>query len=276
VLLRAATLDDRHRFAPAGVSAAGGGSAAALRRRIGMLMTWDKDLAAARPRGATVAGGLCVVLMAAAAVTAATAVVERTLGASEVARLAESLQRRGLAAPVNDLLLAEVNRWTATSKERAFLRDARRRLAAQRTMVEAALARHDVPAALAAVAVVESGFVNLEPKAGIQGAGVWQFIPDTARSFGLRVDAERDERLDVERQTDAAARYLAALHKRFDDWPLALAGYSEGGRKIETAIGQAGTRDAWELMRTGRIGRYAATVMAAAVVLEGDETLLGN
>jgi peptidoglycan lytic transglycosylase D len=271
LLLRAAAPSARTRFLPAGVSAASGGGALLLRRRIAMLMTSDGTRASSR---AWWAAAGCLVVLSAVAVAARSAVVEKKLEAADVSPLAEKLARHGVTAPVNDVVLAEVNRWVATPKERAFLREARRRLAEQRVMVDAALARHDVPSALAAVAIVESGFMNLGPKEGFQGAGVWQFIPETARHFGLHVDAARDERLDVERQTEAAARYLATLHKRFDDWPLALAGYNEGGRKVQSVIDQARTRDAWALMRSGHLGRYAATVVAAALVLEGDERLL--
>jgi membrane-bound lytic murein transglycosylase D len=271
LLLRAARLEGRERFVPRGASAAGGGSSRVLKRRIAMMMTRGEG----RERGGLVAGVVCVALLTGAALGARSAVLEKKLETRDVAVLAEKVGARGLVVAVNDVVLGEVNRWLATSKDRVFLRESRQRLEERRAMVEAAFARHRVPSALAAVAVVESGFRPLEQKTGFRAAGVWQFIPDTARVFGLKVDAETDERLNLEKETDAAARYLAALHQQLGDWPLALAGYSEGGRKVATVVQEAQTRDAWELIRTGKLGRYPATVVAAALVLEDARLLEG-
>lgn len=269
LLLRTAQIGDRRRFVPRGVTAASGGSGRVLKRRIAMLMTRSDHT---RGVAGLAAGVVCLILLAAGAIAARSAVLEKKLETRDVAVLSEKLGARGLVVPVNDVLLAEVNRWLAAPKERTFLKDSRRRLEERRAMVEAALARHQVPSALAAVAIVESGFRNLEQKSGFRAAGVWQLIPDTARNLGLEVEGDQDERMDVEKETDAAARLLATLHARLGDWPLALAGYNEGGNKVTAAIDEGKTRDAWELMRTGRLGRYAATVMAAALVLE-DERL---
>ena len=57
-------------------------------------------------------------------------------------------------------------------------------------------------------------------------AGIWQFMPDTARRYGLRVDDAIDERLDFVKATDAAMRYLNNLHTIFGDWTLVAAAYN--------------------------------------------------
>jgi len=226
-----------------------------------------------RGLGARVAGAAGVVLLAAGAIAARSAVLEPRVAERDVARLSATLGARGLAVPVNDVVVDEVNRWLATPKDRLFLKDSRRRLEEHRVLVDEAFARHQVPGALAAVAIVESGFRNLEQKPGFRAAGVWQFIPVTARNLGLEVGEGRDERLDVPKQTEAAARLLAGLHRQLGDWPLALAAYNEGAQRVSTVVEEAKTRDAWELMRSGKLGRYAASVVAAALVLE-DERLL--
>jgi membrane-bound lytic murein transglycosylase D len=97
---------------------------------------------------------------------------------------------------------------------------------------------------------------------------MWMFIPPTARLFGLRVDRVLDERLDPGRETAAAARYLARLHRHFGDWGLALAAYNRGERLVEAAILESGSRDTWALVSRGLLSRYPAVVMAAGLLAE--------
>lgn len=121
-----------------------------------------------------------------------------------------------------------------------------------------------VPARLLSVARVESGLNPwaLSPKGA---RGLWQFMPGTARRFGLRVDAQRDERIDPERATRAASQYLRFLRGLFGDWKLALAAYNAGEGRVERAIGRGGTRDFYELSRRGLLPeetrRYVPAVL---------------
>jgi soluble lytic murein transglycosylase-like protein len=148
-------------------------------------------------------------------------------------------------------------------------------LARLRPRLDQAIREHHVPEELLAVALVESGFVNLPEKAnpGQHGAGVWQFIPGTARVFGMRVSDKADDRLDIARETDAALRYLAANQLRYGDWRLSLMAYNMGERALDAAILRAGTRDPWRLVRLGyeNDADYLAKVMAAVLILKDHE-----
>ena len=64
-------------------------------------------------------------------------------------------------------------------------------------------------------------------------SGLWQFIRPTVKQYGLRINDGYDGRQDA---TDAALTYLQDLHKRFDDWQLALAAYNAGGGTVAKAI----------------------------------------
>ncbi len=108
------------------------------------------------------------------------------------------------------------------------------------------LALNGLPAALKYLPIVET---SLDPVAhsGAGAAGLWQFIPATARQYQLRMNTYVDERLDPYRSTEAAVKMLAALHRQYKDWSLALAAYNCGPARVNRAIREAGCRDFWEL-----------------------------
>jgi soluble lytic murein transglycosylase-like protein len=136
-----------------------------------------------------------------------------------------------------------------------------------RPAVEPILKSHGVPADLAAVILVESGgrAAALSPKGA---RGLWQLMPDTARRYGLRVDEIQDDRLDLFKATDAAARYLHDLHVQFGDWRLALAAYNTGEANVDSAILKAHTQDFDQLANLRLLPletrNYVPRVLAAA------------
>jgi len=74
-------------------------------------------------------------------------------------------------------------------------------------------------------------------------------MPGTARQYGLVVNANQDDRLDVLKSTAAAAQYLHALHDQFGDWPLALAAYNAGPNRVVHGIDRINARNFWALSR---------------------------
>ncbi len=115
-------------------------------------------------------------------------------------------------------------------------------LAPGRDPMAVAVVPDPLPAIVRSVARVESGG---DPRAlSPKGArGLMQFMPDTARRYGLRVNSTADERTDPAKSAAAATRYLQDLFARFGDWRLALAGYNAGEARVEQAIGRTGLRE---------------------------------
>jgi membrane-bound lytic murein transglycosylase D len=109
-----------------------------------------------------------------------------------------------------------------------------------RPVVAPILQDQGVPGEIAAIVLVESGGqpTALSPKGA---RGIWQFMPDTARRFGLTINSETDDRLDILKSTRAAARYLRNLHEQFGDWSLALAAYDAGEIVVRNAVLRSGS-----------------------------------
>src|SRR5690606_29121840 len=104
-------------------------------------------------------------------------------------------------------------------------------------MIRSKLRERGMPEDLLYLAMVESGF---DPNAvsRAQAVGLWQFVAETGRLYGLRIDGWVDERRDPVRSTDAALDYLQTLHDRFGAWNLAAAAYNTGENRVGRVMRQ--------------------------------------
>lgn len=107
-------------------------------------------------------------------------------------------------------------------------------------MIEQIFEEEGVPDELKYLAIGESG-LNPTARSGAGAVGMWQFMPATARSEGLRVDNWVDERRDPEKATRAAARHLKRLNEDYNGrWHLSVAGYNCSYRCISRAVTGSG------------------------------------
>ena len=101
--------------------------------------------------------------------------------------------------------------------------------------------RRQLPMELALVPFVESGY-TLEAKSQAEAHGAWQFIEKTGRTYELDIDRFRDERRSLIASTRAALDYLSDLYRMFGSWPLAMAAYNCGEKRIQAEIDRARAR----------------------------------
>ena len=149
------------------------------------------------------------------------------------------------------------------------------RSARYRGLIDKALADQQLPKGLAYLPVIESAYMTtLTSRAGAHG--IWQFMPETAREYGLRVDWWVDERADPDRSTRAAAAYLKDLYRMFDDWALALAAYNCGPNRVRRSLDDYGATTFWELLDASALPKetrgYVPTFYATLLIASDPET----
>ncbi len=116
------------------------------------------------------------------------------------------------------------------------------------------------------MAMAESALSNAISPVG--AGGFWQFMPATARSYGLVVNEELDERFDPIKATYAAARYLKALHNELDSWTLVAAAYNMGSPRLLRAMKAQQMESYYQLDLNGETSQYLFRILANKCIVE--------
>ncbi|MGH9338967.1 MAG: lytic transglycosylase domain-containing protein [Acidobacteriota bacterium] len=143
------------------------------------------------------------------------------------------------------------------------------RLEQYESMMREIFRQEGVPEELIYLGLVESAY-NPYARSSAGAEGIWQFIPETGRRYGLQEIGKVDERHDPVKSSRAAARYLKDLHGMLGDWLLALAGYNTGEYRVLRIIQNTGIRDFWKMSRQKLLPEetrnYVPAVLAAIAV----------
>jgi membrane-bound lytic murein transglycosylase D len=149
------------------------------------------------------------------------------------------------------------------------------------TRIEKILADHNLPKELEYLAVIESELKH-SATSRVGAKGLWQFMPETARLYGLTVNKHQDDRTDLDKSTRAASRYLQDLYDELHDWLLVIAAYDGGTARIHSAIRKAGSKDFFDLQYylplecRNHVKRFIATNFYMEVVPAGPDLLPGG
>jgi membrane-bound lytic murein transglycosylase D len=134
-----------------------------------------------------------------------------------------------------------------TIRDREYTRMVQRRKDLYFPIFERKLKEYGLPDELKYLSIIESG-LNPRATSRARAAGLWQFMPGTGHFMGLHSDWYVDERMDPEKSTDAACRYLSQLYSMFGDWQLVLAAYNSGPGTVRYAIRKSGYKKTfWEI-----------------------------
>ncbi len=144
-------------------------------------------------------------------------------------------------------------------------------------LIDNIFTQYGLPRELKYLAVIESS-LQTGATSWVGAAGPWQFMPETARRYGLKVDRQNDERRDYFKSTHAAAHFLLTLYSIFHDWLLVIAAYNGGAERVNSAIKQSGSKDFWTLQYhlPQESRNHVKKFIATHFIMENNSTVISN
>jgi len=132
------------------------------------------------------------------------------------------------------------------------------------------LKRNGVPYDIIYLAVIES---TLNPRAlsGAKAGGIWQFMPSTAKEYGLEVNDYVDERYDIVKATEAACRYLKNAYAKYGNWESVAASYNGGMARITKELSAQQVNSAYDLYLADETMRYMFRLLAMKLIMENPQ-----
>lgn len=188
---------------------------------------------------------------------------------TEINRELSRLLGSSRSHPIPDEFYVLVERMIRRFTQNGGIKSALEREAEYGPMIRQELKRHDLPEEFVYLALIESHF-RFDAVSHAGAVGMWQFMPETAREAGLRVDSWVDERRDPVRSTQAALRHLKSLYDKTHDWALVAAAYNAGLGRIQRAQKEAGQEDYFMLASRKFLPQetieYVPKIVAASLV----------
>lgn len=129
------------------------------------------------------------------------------------------------------------------------------------------LKKYGVPEDLLYLACIES---NLDQRAysSAKAAGIWQFIPSTATQYGLEVSDEIDERYNIEKETEAACKFLKSSYAKYGNWESAMAAFNGGTGRISKELAAQDVNSSFDLYLVSETSRYVFRILAMKTIME--------
>ncbi len=133
-------------------------------------------------------------------------------------------------------------------------------------IIEPILAQYGIPEDFKYMPLVESGLKGgVSPKGA---TGFWQFMPQTARDFGLLVNSSIDERKNMHKSTIAAAKYIKSLYREFNSWTLAAAAYNIGEGRLKRQINHQNQDNYFKMKLNRETASYVYKLISMKEIIE--------
>ncbi|MFO8235349.1 MAG: transglycosylase SLT domain-containing protein [Bacteroidales bacterium] len=133
-------------------------------------------------------------------------------------------------------------------------------------LIDSILEANDVPGDFKYLALIESEFLQAVSPAG--AVGFWQFMSGTAKDYGLVINHEIDERYNIEKATEAAAKFLKDAYEKFGSWTMAAAAYNFGRKALAKQIEIQKQNKYHDLLLNTETARYVYRILAVKLILE--------
>ena len=175
------------------------------------------------------------------------------------------------ALPVNDIKVDRKMKHTLLQHDYSNIQSNVLQLKAEKLfpVIEPILKLYGIPDDFKYIPLVESGLcAGISPKGA---AGLWQFMPGTARTYGLKVGHGRDERMNVQKSTIAACKYIKELYGEFNSWTLAAAAYNNGEIKLQKQINRQNEDNYFRMHLNRETGAYVYNLIAMKEIISKPE-----
>jgi len=133
-------------------------------------------------------------------------------------------------------------------------------------IIEPILKANGIPDDFKFIPLVESGFGEGKSSRGAYGA--WQFMPGTARTYGLKVNKNHDERLNLRKSTIAACKYLRELHGEFKSWAMVAAAYNMGSPNLAHMVHKQCQCNYFCIKMNAETGAYVYNLIAMKEIIK--------
>jgi len=137
-------------------------------------------------------------------------------------------------------------------------------------IIEPILKKAGIPEDFKYLAVIES---ELNPSAisPAKAVGLWQFMAETGKEYGLEINKEVDERYHIRKSTEAAVRYLQKAYDRFNSWTTSAASYNAGKTMLLTQMAIQKENDYYSLLLGEETERYVFRILAIKQIMTHPE-----
>jgi len=136
-------------------------------------------------------------------------------------------------------------------------------------ILEPLLEKYGLPDDFKFLALAESGFIDETSHVG--AAGMWHFMKQTGREYGLEINSNVDERYHIEKSTKVAAEYLKKSKERFGSWTLAAAAYNAGNYGVSKRLDAQGVTSYYDALLPDETERYVFRILALKEIISNPE-----